>query len=228
MSALTKPIGASTLVQAGQPCGDSNIPDGYVCRLGGGGKAKSAWPVGQAAKSEKSAKADAASERANKANTGAAHHEAASEHKLAGTFHDRASRATKDSRESQAHADKAQEHFGKMKEHHDASDKAYRGGGGEHLPTENEAEGFFANSAADVADRQKAWQGAFKDAGKYMTALGGDKVDTRNFLDSSHGRKIGEHVKEGKTVEQAMLSYFGSPGGIAKAMRDIRKNRSKF
>lgn len=37
MSALTKPISATTLVQAGQPCGDSHIPDEHECRIGGGG-----------------------------------------------------------------------------------------------------------------------------------------------------------------------------------------------
>lgn len=35
MTTFTKPIGATVLVQAGQPCGDSFIPDGHECRIGG-------------------------------------------------------------------------------------------------------------------------------------------------------------------------------------------------
>jgi len=36
MTSFTRPIGATTLIQAGQPCGDSHIPDGHECRIGGG------------------------------------------------------------------------------------------------------------------------------------------------------------------------------------------------
>lgn len=61
-----------------------------------------------------------------------------------------------------------------------------------------------------------------------MKKHGGTPEDTRNYLDSVHGRHIADHVNDGTSIHDAIQKHHGNEKKVGEAMKKVISSRSSF
>lgn len=94
------------------------------------------------------------------------------------------------------------------------------GGGGKKITSNNTSHGFFGTFSQKHGEEKAG--GVFHEAASaIMSRHGTSSTIARNYLDSTHGRHVADHMLDGKNVHQAMLAVHGNEHKISKALNEI-------
>ena len=94
------------------------------------------------------------------------------------------------------------------------------GGGGKKITSNNTSHGFFGTYSQKHGE-EKAGRAFHEAASAIMSRHGTSSTIARNYLDSTHGRHVADHMLDGKNVHQAMLVVHGNEHKISKALNEI-------